>query len=175
MSEQWIEALKDRTRSHVFWAPYLESLCATAFTPFSVHLAVLVEPYLKFILAGSKSVESRFSKNQIAPYQSVETGDVVLLKRSGAKSITGVCLVRDVWFYELDRESLEAIKSEHAAALRADSPAFWEERQTARFATLMRISEVYRLPPFELQKRDRRGWVVLRQRQQHYMAMEDGK
>ena len=175
MNDKWIEALKERTRSHGVWEGYLGSLSTTGSTPFSVHLAVLLEPYLKFILEGTKTVESRFSKNRIAPYGVVESGDVVLLKRSGAKSVSGLCIVRRVWFYQLDNENLQVIKNDFSAGLRADGSAFWEQRQSARFATLMRISEVYRLPPIEIQKRDRRGWVVLRRRQQHYMATEEAR
>lgn len=175
MSDKWIGALKECTRSHSFWGEYLESLSATGSAPFSVHLAVLLEPYLKFILEGSKTIESRFSKNRIAPYGVVESGDVVLLKRSSARSVSGLCIVRSVWSYQLDNENLQVIKSEFSAGLRADGPSFWTDRQSARFATLMRIAEVYRLPPLEIQKRDRRGWVVLRRRQQHYMAIGEAE
>ena len=167
MNDKWIEALKECTRSHGFWGRYLESLSTTGSIPFSVHLAVLLEPYLKFILEGSKTIESRFSKNRIAPYGAVESGDVILLRRSAAKSVSGICIVRSVWFYQLDNENLQVIKKDFAAGLRADGSSFWEERQSARFATLMRIAEVYRITPIEIEKRDRRGWVVLRSRQQH--------
>ena len=175
MNDKWIDALKECTYSHSFWGEYLDSLSATGSTSFSVHLAVLLEPYLKFILEGSKTIESRFSKNRIAPYRAVESGDVVLLKRSASKSVSGLCIVRSAWFYQLDNENLQVIKSEFSAGLRAEGSSFWEERQSARFATLMRIAEVYQLPPIEIQKRDRRGWVVLRRRQQHYMAIEEAQ
>ena len=38
--------------------------------------------------------------------------------------------------------------------------------KTAQFATLMRIAEVHPLPPIEVPKRDRRGWVILRAHRQ---------
>ena len=173
MNDKWIDALKHSTRSHGFWGGYLESLSASGCTPFSIHLAVLLEPYLKFIIEGRKTVESRFSKHRIPPYGAVESGDVVLLKRSAAKSVSGICIVRKVWVYQLDPDNLQIIKNDFAAALRADGSSFWEERKSARFATLMRIAEVYPLPPIEMHKRDRRGWVVLRRRQQEYMAIKE--
>ena len=46
-----------------------------------LHLAVLKEPYLEFILKGEKTVESRFSIRRRAPYKRVEKGDVVILKQ----------------------------------------------------------------------------------------------
>ena len=45
---------------------------------------------------------------------------MVLLKRSAAKSVSGLCIVRSVWFYQLDNENLQVIKNDFAAGLRAD-------------------------------------------------------
>jgi hypothetical protein len=46
----------------------------------AVHLAILVEPFLGYILDGSKTVESRFSNRQCAPFGRVRIGDIILLK-----------------------------------------------------------------------------------------------
>jgi hypothetical protein len=165
LTEDLVASLKEFTDGNVFWTRYLEGLSASTPSAFSVHLAVLLEPYLGFILEGSKTVESRFSKNRIAPFKMVERGDVVLLKRSAAKAVSGVCLVSNVWFYQLDVNTWSQIRDEFTSALRAEDPSFWEQRKSAHFATLMRVSQVQALPPIEVPKRDRRGWVVLRSRQ----------
>ena len=165
LTEDLVENLKILTDGNIFWKRHLEGLSVSTPSAFSVHLAVLLEPYLGFIFEGSKTVESRFSKNRIAPFKMVERGDVVLLKRSAAKAISGVCLVSHVWFYQLDVNSWSQIRDEFKSALRAEDPSFWEQRKSAHFATLMRISHVQALPPIEVHKRDRRGWVVLRSRQ----------
>ena len=167
-----VDELKSSIQGNGFWRGYLESLSASSSTPFSIHLAILLEPYLKFILEGSKTVESRFSRHRIAPYGAVEAGDVVLLKGSSAKAVSGLCIVRKVWSYQLNPDNLQYIKDDFATALRADASSFWEERKAARFATLMRVAEVYPLPPIGVRKRDRRGWVVLRSRQQQ--LVDDG-
>ena len=172
LDNRLIEELKNSIQEHGFWREYLASLSASSSMPFSIHLAILLEPYLKFILEGSKTVESRFSRHRIAPYGSVEAGDVVLLKGSSAKAASGLCIVRKVWSYQLNPDNLQFIRNGFATALRAEGPSFWEERKAAHFATLIRIAEVYRLPPIEVRKRDRRGWVVLRSRQQEFI--DDG-
>ena len=168
LTEGMVNDLKQSTRGSEFWERHLAGLSASAPPQFSIHLAVLIEPYLQFILEGSKTVESRFTKNRIAPFRSVEQGDVILLKKTAARTITGVCVVNRVWFYQLDVDSWHEIRDRFTAALRAEDPSFWEHRESARFATLMRIAEVQALPPIEVPKRDRRGWVVLRSR--HHMA-----
>ena len=171
LTEEMVKNLKESTCGNRFWERYLEDLSASAPIPFSVHLAVLLEPYLRFILDGSKTVESRFSKNRIAPFKSVEQGDVVLLKKASAKAVSGLCVVRKVWYYQLDVDTWDQIRGGFTRALRAEDPLFWEQRKSAQFATLMRISEVQALPPIEVIKHDRRGWVVLRPRHQATLTL----
>lgn len=165
LTEDLVARLRESTNGNGFWKRHLDDLSVSTPSAFSVHLAVLLEPYLEFILEGSKTVESRFSKNRIAPFKLVDRGDVILLKRSAAKAISGLCVVSNVWFYQLNVDSWNEIRGEFATALRAEDPLFWEQRKSAHFATLMRISHVQTLPPIEIPKRDRRGWVVLRSRQ----------
>src|ERR1700686_1163065 len=66
-----------------------------------IHLAVLVEPYLSLILDGKKTIESRFSTNRHAPFEQVQRGDVLILKRSSGP-VEGLCTVSDAWFYQLN-------------------------------------------------------------------------
>ena len=162
LTDELVDRLKRTTHGHSFWGRYLKCLSASDSIPFSVHLAVLLEPYLQYILDGSKTVESRFSKNRIAPYDVVEPGDVILLKKAATRTVSGICIVRNAWFYQLDPDTWEQIRRRFSNALRAENSSFWEQRQAAQFATLMRIDEVCPLPPIDVPKRDRRGWVILR-------------
>jgi hypothetical protein len=123
-------------------------------------LAVFVDPFLDYILDGSKTVESRFSANRCAPFGKVCRGDIVLLKGTGGPVI-GIARIGAVWSYRLNDSSWRLIRERFAAALRAQTPDFWEQRSGAAFATLMSIDRVRRLAPVEWKKRDRRGWVVL--------------
>ena len=174
LTEELVDHLKRSTDGHRFWGPYLDLLSAPGASPFSVHLAVLLEPYLQHILDGSKTVESRFSRNRIAPYNAVASGDVVLLKRSAARAVSAICIVSRVWFYQLDPDTWDQIRRGFADALRADNQTFWEQRKGAQFATLMRIGEVYPLPPIEVPKRDRRGWVILHPHRQPTLDLSEG-
>jgi ASC-1-like (ASCH) protein len=128
-------------------------------TSSSLHLAVLVEPYLSFILNGSKTVESRFSVNRIPPHGRVQPGDSILLKGAG-RPIVGICRAEYVWDYILDTDSWEEIRTRFSTPIRAQD-GFWESRRDARFATLIKIADLRRLPATPIGKRDRRGWVVL--------------
>jgi hypothetical protein len=130
-----------------------------------IHLAVFVEPFLGYVLDGTKTVESRFSVNRCAPFGKVGQGDVVLLKRAGGP-VVGLARVQTVWSYELDRGSWDVIRKRFTKALRAQDPEFWKRRRGASYATLMLIDQVLALEPIAWEKRDRRGWVVVRSKGQ---------
>lgn len=125
-----------------------------------LHLAIFVEPYLTFILEGKKTVESRFSSVRCAPYDKVNTGDVILLKKAGGP-VSGVCRVDSAWFYEVDRTSLKEIRREFAAQICPADSDFWSAREEKSFATLISLADVKRVPEFDVNKRDRRGWVMI--------------
>src|SRR3954453_16131391 len=80
-----------------------------------IHLAVFLEPFLGYVLNGSKTVESRFSVNRCAPFGKVHQGDVVLLKRSG-RPVVGIARVQTVWSYHLDQSSWVFIRKHFAEA-----------------------------------------------------------
>lgn len=143
------------------WNEQAEALMGRGDDDRSVHLAVFVEPFLEYILAGKKTVESRFSTVRFPPYGRVSRGDLVLLKESGGP-VVGICEIGAAWFYRLNADSWKTIRREFAAAICAEDPSFWESRERAEFATLMYVSRAKRLKPIDWPKRDRRGWVIVR-------------
>lgn len=127
-------------------------------SPYGLHLAVMVEPFLTYILDGSKTIESRFSKNMIAPFKRVHEGDVVFLK-SGP--LVASFRATSPEFIELDETERKRLARDHSDEIRADEE-FWQARQGKNYATLIGISEVRPLTPVKVSKNDRRGWIVLR-------------
>lgn len=123
-----------------------------------VHIACMIEPFLGYILEGKKTIESRFSKPLIAPYQRAAVGDVILLK---AGPIVASFRTEWVEFIKLDEHERARLVRDHSKAICADDD-FWEARADKRYATLLGISDVRRLTPLKVDKQDRRGWMVLR-------------
>ncbi len=136
-----------------------------------VHLAIFVEPYLELVLAGKKTIESRFSVNRCPPYNAVKKGDLLLLKRSGGP-VVGVASVGQVWSYDLDPDSWFLIRNHFAEQLCITDPEFWASKEGASYATLMRVECALRIEPIPVSKRDRRGWVVLSARNQQQELLE---
>lgn len=164
MIPHWIQlpgsGIQSMAEGHAYWEERLRLLESGLAPTIHLHLAVLVEPYLGFVLSGAKTIESRFSTRRIPPYRKVKKDDVILLKRSSGP-VVGICEVADAWFYHLDPGSWTQIRAEFTEALCAQDPEFWRTRANASFATLIRIKNVTRVPPIACRKRDRRGWVVL--------------
>src|SRR5215470_1402900 len=123
-----------------------------------LHIACMVEPYLGYVLEGKKTIESRFSKPLIPPYRRVALGDVVLLK---AGAIAASFRVASVEFIELNCREFNRLIVDYSDAICADGE-FWETRTDKRYATLLGIDDVRELTRLKVDKRDRRGWVVLR-------------
>ena len=158
-AEDIVRQVAYAVRGNLFWRRSLEKFDKGG--ELGIHLAVLRAPYLEFILRGEKTVESRFSNRRCAPYKRVAQGDVLILKQQSGP-VLGLCRVAHAWFYHLDPESWQIIRKDFTAALRAEDPGFWREREDASFATLMSIDNVHSLPSIGCGKRDRRGWVVIR-------------
>jgi hypothetical protein len=128
-----------------------------------LHLAVFAEPYLSKALCGEKTIESRFSRNRCAPYDAVGYGDILLLKAVGGP-ICGLARVRRAWFYDLSLQPLTYIRDTFGEGIGAGED-FWAARCDAAFATLIELTDPIAIDPVACGKRDRRGWVSLRDRQ----------
>jgi len=155
IEQRILEELRVAARQHAEWAELCPAFDSDAA---SVHLAVMVEPFLSYILRGEKTVESRFSKHAIAPFGRVRSGDLVLLK---AGPVVGSFHVSSIDFVTVDDGQLDDLRREYSDALCANEDDFWESRTGKRYVTLMGVDKVRELPPVPVSKRDMRGWVVL--------------
>jgi hypothetical protein len=157
------DVLRAAVQGDVFWEQQLQHLFASSHERVALHLAILVDPYLQLLLDGKKTIESRFSIDRRAPYDRVQPGDVILLKRSGGP-IVGIGLVADAMFYRLTPAVLQSIRDAFADELGISDPSFWSDRERAAFATLLRLAHVRPLSPIPYRKRDQRAWIILKQR-----------
>lgn len=130
------------------------------------HLAIFTPAVAQQILNGKKSIESRFSKHKIPPFGAVEVGDWVLIKSSG--DILGQFMIQKViYFSGLESEDWKLIKDHYGKQLSLGAEEmdgqFFKSKADSRFGTLIFIGRVERFltSPIKINKKDRRGWVVL--------------
>lgn len=133
---------------------------------FGVHLAVMSEPFLSFVLAGTKTVESRFSNKRIPPYQCALSNDIILLKEVGGP-VVATCLISQTWYFDHPtRDQMVELKEHFGKLLRDDVPGFWDRRIDSSYISLLEVEHVSLLSqPISCPKKDRRGWVTIRGRE----------
>jgi hypothetical protein len=154
-----LASLTPRLAAQPFWLRRVEH-CLTDTASIRLHLAVFREPFLTLLFDGKKTVESRFSRNRIAPYGCIARDDVILLKRN-AGPVAGIALAGDPGFYEMGAAAWRDIRARFAAAICAPGEDFWTERAQARYATLIPVRAAMPFAGFSVVKRDRRAWLVI--------------
>ena len=153
--------LKKAVSGNVKWEHRIEALSHLYNSGNStLHIAIFIEPFLQFVLDGTKTLESRFSVNKQAPYLTLNRYDIVLVKRSGGP-IVAISYVEDVWYYELDPSTWNTIKDDFSVPLCINNTSFWDQKSASQYATLMRLVDVFPISPIEYKKRDQRGWVIV--------------
>jgi hypothetical protein len=151
-----LERLVETTNGYPSWSVLRQAVQNQR----AVHLAVMVEPYLTYILEGKKSIESRFSKHAIAPFCQIEPGELVLLKLTGGP-IVGCFTTDTVEFVNLNEQERARLREDYSEAICADDD-FWKAREDKRYATLVGVRNARELRPAPVAKSDRRGWIVLK-------------
>jgi len=124
------------------------------------HLVILQPGYLNLIIAGKKDVECRASRFKRIPYLRVRRGDRLWFKRSSG-FVT--CTSRVVWvkdFHITQRQEFDALRALWEDRIQAED-SFWRAASAKRYWTLLGLGRVRRCEHFSVEKRDRRGWVVL--------------
>ncbi len=125
----------------------------------TIHLGIFGEPYLTYMLEGKKTIESRFSKNKIMPYNQITKDDVVIVKKSSG-NVVGYFTIKDVLFFDLNTISIEEIKLKYNKQLCVDK-TFWINKKNSNYATLIIIDKLFKLKPFHINKKGMQTWVKL--------------
>lgn len=124
-----------------------------------IHLAVGEPKMVELILEGKKTVETRFAETRQPPFGHVEPGDIIVFKESGGP-VVGVARATRAEFYSgLDQDQVLNLRWLFNDLIQADDD-FWSRKSGARYATFIYLSEVVRVEPVRIEKRDRRAWVV---------------
>ena len=129
------------------------------------HLVIIQPRYLNLIIAGKKDVECRASRFKRVPYSRVRRGDLLWFKRtSGCVS----CTSKVLWVKELhitEKQQFDDLRARWQDRIRAEA-SFWRTAHLRSYWTLLGLGRVRRCEPFPVEKRDRRGWVVLNSSEQ---------
>jgi len=132
------------------------------------HLAIFSPNVINAIISGKKTIDSRFSKNRIAPFLQVEAGDIVYVKAPG-EEINAQFRVKKVLYFEaFDYTDFDQIVANYWHKIgwgdEKDETRFKKEKKEgSSYATLIWMVEIeqFIVPPVKIRKSDNRAWVVL--------------
>lgn len=138
-----------------------KSIKSTARSRPRVHVAILRQPYLGEILSGRKTWESRLTVSRKPPFEAIEPGDVIYLKKSSG-GFVGRARAGRVCFYDaLTSECLRKLRQMFDPLI-CGRDEFWEAKHNAKYATFIELVDVesIKVGP-EMQPSRGPAWFVL--------------
>lgn len=127
----------------------------------SIHVAILKREYLRMVLTGQKTVESRLAKVRCPPIGMVKPGERLFFKASGG-AFMATALAESVHDYaDQSPDQIDALCEQWNPAV-CGPPEYWHDRRDRPFATMIRLHHVEPLevgPKFAVQ--NMRAWYVL--------------
>ena len=128
-----------------------------------IHVAILKRPYLKLILAGQKTVESRLTRTAQPPFGCIEPGERIFLKASSgpfmATAIAGKIEQHD----KLEPYDILRLRVLHDKAVCGDD-AYWEMKRDSRFAVFVELTQVEPIEAGPKYPKSMRAWHVVNEK-----------
>lgn len=122
------------------------------------HVAIMKKSWglIPKILDGTKKIESRWGKNKCAPWGKVKVGDRVYFKNSGEAVTAGVIVSKVMEFNDLTPEKVWSIIKKYGGKdgiASSDLNNLFEWAKEKRYCTLIYLSNVKKLKPFNIDKK----------------------
>ncbi|MFA9477121.1 hypothetical protein ACERK3_02320 [Phycisphaerales bacterium AB-hyl4] len=104
-------------------------------------MAILQRPYVRAVLAGRKTVESRLTKSAVEPYGVVRTGERLFIKASGGPFMATAVAGRVMFFEALTPSAVVRLRERFDARVCGDD-VYWQAKRASRYATFVELREV---------------------------------
>lgn len=106
-----------------------------------IHVAILKPNYIRDILAGHKTVESRLTKTMQPPHGKVAQGERLFLKASGGPFMATALAGQVLTFIDQCPRDIDHLRKRYGKDIGGDD-AYWGLKRDSRFATLITLHEV---------------------------------
>ena len=106
-----------------------------------IHIAILIRPYVKLILDGCKTIESRLTVSPRPPFRAVQTGERIFFKESAGPFFATAIAGEVLCFDHLTPAKLDDLKQRFNHEIRGED-AYWHWKREAKYATLIRLRQV---------------------------------
>jgi ASC-1-like (ASCH) protein len=121
------------------------------------HLAVMRKSWglVEKILAGEKTIESRWYKLKHSPWDKIKSGDIIYFKNSGEPVTVRARVARVLQFAGLTSEKIEQILAKYGRAdlgTRDIMPEIKQHVSGKNYGILVFFDRVKKIKPFEIDK-----------------------
>ena len=123
-------------------------------------------------MAGTKRIESRFTRTKHYAFGRVLAGDKLFLKVSSGPvcAIATVATVKN--FENLTSKQIIEIKKQYNHYI-IGSDEYWRSKSDCRFGFLVWLEDVKSIKPVRINKKDWRAWVVLTEKEDFGLLKPD--
>lgn len=129
------------------------------------HLAILEKEPFKKILSGEKTIESRWYKKKIAPYNKIKESDKVYFKESGQKFVTTSGITKKVLFIDnLDESKIIEIYETYGEEIcfSKSRDELIEKHKDKKYCILIFLKDICKLKnPFIVKKSYGTAWITV--------------
>ena len=126
-----------------------------------IHVAILKPVYIRAILVGRKTIESRLTVQNRPPYGVVRPGERLFIKASGGPFMATAIAGKVTQFNDLTPRRVEALRRRFQKRVGGDD-AYWRSKRDSRFAVFIELCGVSELdvgPAYP--KVNMKAWHVL--------------
>src|SRR5690606_5364590 len=104
-----------------------------------------LRPYIRMMLDGRKTVESRLTRMNRAPFRAIEAGDRIYFKASSGPFMATAVADAVAFYDELNPAAIAKLKQRYNDRVCGDD-AYWQWKRTSRYATFVELREVQATP-----------------------------
>ena len=119
------------------------------------HLAIMNKQLglIDEILSGRKTIESRWYKNKICPWDRINAGDTVYFKDSGAPVTANATVSKVLQFTELNQEKFTHIIKTYGDAIAMRTREYNDYYQSKNYCVLVFLQDPVKVKPFRIDKK----------------------
>ncbi len=133
-----------------------------------IHVAILKRPYLKLILSGHKTVESRLTRNAPPPYNAIQTDERIFLKASSGPFMATALAGTIEQHSNLTPSDIKKLRKRHDTAV-CGNDEYWQMKRESRFAVFVQLTQVEPIDVGPVYPKSMRAWHVVDDRQSPLM------
>ncbi len=128
-----------------------------------IHVAILKRPYLKLILSGHKTVESRLTRNAPPPYNVIATGERIFLKASSGPFMATALAGNIEQHSNLNPTDIKKLRKRLDKAV-CGNDEYWQLKRESRFAVFVSLMQVEPIEVGPVYPKSMRAWHVVEDR-----------